>query len=110
MRTICRYAVWLISGFASAPQAEGTNLAVTCRSGMILQVESRPGLHGDREPFAFHFGGRRVEVLQIADRWLSEECSYFKVNTNEDSVCILRYTPASFDWELTMYQASDPRR
>lgn len=88
----------------------GTKQASTCRIGMILQVESRAGLHGDREPFAFRFGGRRVEVLHIADRWISDECSYFKVHTSDDSVCILRFTPASLDWELTMYQASDPHR
>ncbi|HYC42388.1 MAG TPA: hypothetical protein VEB70_05325 [Noviherbaspirillum sp.] len=73
---------------------------------MILQVESRPGMHGGREPVAFHLGGRRVGVLQVIDRWLSEDCSYFKVEADDSSTCILRHFHAKHEWELTLYQSS----
>lgn len=77
---------------------------------MHLQVEARTDLHGEREPVAFRLGSRHVKVMQIADRWISEDCSYFKVLTGDASTYILRYIPASLAWELTMYQAPDPFR
>ena len=72
---------------------------------MILQVESRPGLYGETEPVAFHLGGRRLRVLHIVDRWLSEDCSYFKVEAEDASSCILRRRHALGEWELTLYQS-----
>jgi hypothetical protein len=72
---------------------------------MILHVESHPAPLGDREPVAFHLGARRVGVVQILDRWLSEDCSYFKVEADDSSICILRHFHARHEWELSLYQA-----
>ena len=72
---------------------------------MIVQVESRTGAHGDREPAAFLLGTKRIAVLQILDRWLSEESSYFKVDAEDGSTCILLYVRARQEWELTLYRS-----
>ncbi|WP_420476278.1 hypothetical protein [Noviherbaspirillum sp. ST9] len=72
---------------------------------MILDVETLPGPHGDREPVAFLLGARRVVVVNILDRWLSADCSYFKVEADESSIFILRHFHATREWELTLYQA-----
>jgi len=72
---------------------------------MILNVESRSGLHGDTEPVAFMLGGLRIEILQIVDRWISEQHSYFKVDASDSGMYILRYTPQHRLWELTLFQA-----
>jgi hypothetical protein len=74
---------------------------------MILHVECLPGLYGEMEPLAFHLGEQRIEVLHIADRWLSEDSSYFKINAADASTYILRHVHARQEWELTLYQAPD---
>lgn len=72
---------------------------------MELQVESAPGLHGDIEPRAFMLGARRVEVLDILDRWLALEYSYFKVSASDGAIYILRFAGASHGWQMTLYKA-----
>ena len=76
---------------------------------MILHVESRLGPYGDIEPVAFSLGGQRLGVLHIVDRWLSADCSYFKVEAEDTSICILRLIHAQQEWELTLYQAPQTR-
>lgn len=70
---------------------------------MLLQVESRPGLHGDVEPVAFLLGSKRIEVLQILDRWIGSDHSYFKVDASDGGLYILRLSGGQ--WELTLFQA-----
>jgi hypothetical protein len=72
---------------------------------MILQVESSADLHGDIEPQAFTLGSRRLEVLQIIDRWLSTGYGYFKLQASDDGIYILRHDALSHTWELTLFQA-----
>lgn len=72
---------------------------------MELQVESIPGPYGDLEPRAFMLGARRIEVIDILDRWLALEYSYFKVAASDGATYILQYTSASRDWQMTLYKA-----
>ena len=72
---------------------------------MILQVESLSGQFGDPEPCAFMLGDTRIEVLEITDRWIAEQHSYYKVQASDSATYILRYTPQRREWELTLYQA-----
>lgn len=74
---------------------------------MELQVESTPGLHGDIEPRAFMLGALRIEVIDILDRWLALEYNYFKVAASDGATYILRYTGASREWQMTLYNAPD---
>ncbi len=76
---------------------------------MILQVDTRPGLHGEREPCAFMLGGRRVETLQIVDRWLAERHSYFKIASSDGDIYILRRDSPLDRWELTLFEAAARR-
>jgi hypothetical protein len=72
---------------------------------MILQVESCAGLHGDLEPLAFLLGGQRIDVVEIVDRWIGAEHSYFRVAASDHCMYILRYTLPLRQWELTLFQA-----
>jgi hypothetical protein len=72
---------------------------------MNLKVESSTGLHGDVEPRAFLLGTRRIEVVQIIDRWLASDYGYFKVQAGDGSIYILRHDDLSDEWELNMFQA-----
>lgn len=72
---------------------------------MLLHVESCAGLYGDMEPLAFLLGDQRIEVLQIVDRWIARDHSYFKIEASDRGLYILRFTPAERQWELTLFQA-----
>jgi hypothetical protein len=73
---------------------------------VFLEVESRPGVHGDIEPVAFLLGNNRIAVSQIIDRWIARDHSYFKVEASDQGLYILRFTPLVEQWELTLFQAS----
>jgi hypothetical protein len=72
---------------------------------MILRVECHPGHVGEQEPQAFFLGDRRIEISTIADRWLSQEYSYFKVQANDHASYILRRDKRTEKWELTLFQS-----
>jgi hypothetical protein len=72
---------------------------------MDLHVESRPGLQGDLEPTAFELGGKLIKVVQIIDRWIASDHSYFKIEAEDSGIYILRFTPEEKHWELTLFQA-----
>lgn len=61
------------------------------------------------EPLAFMLGGLRIEVLQITDRWIAEDHSYFRLDASDHSMYILRYTPRFREWELTLFHANVTR-
>lgn len=73
---------------------------------MDLHVESRPGPDSDPEPVAFALGGRLIQVVQVIDRWIASDHSYFKVEAEDSGIYILRFTPAEKHWEMTLFQAS----
>lgn len=72
---------------------------------MEIRVECHAGHRGDEEPRAFHLGERRIGVMTILDRWLDPQHRYFKVQTYDGTVYILRHDERSGRWELTSFSA-----
>lgn len=72
---------------------------------MQLRVECYAGHRGDEEPRTFRLGERRLEVLEIVDRWIAPEHRYFKVKANDEGTYILRYDEPSDRWDLTLFRA-----
>ena len=72
---------------------------------MNLQVETRQGMHGEREPVAFMLGERRIEVIQVIDRWLAADHSYFKITGSDQATYILQYLLATREWDMTLFHA-----
>ncbi|WP_019140484.1 hypothetical protein [Noviherbaspirillum massiliense] len=72
---------------------------------MNLSVESGTGLHGDIEPRSFLLGGRRFSVLEICDRWIARDHSYFKIRADDGATYILRHDELNLEWQLTLYRA-----
>jgi hypothetical protein len=72
---------------------------------MKLKVECYAGYRGEEEPVTFLLGERRIEVIQIVDRWLSPEHRYFKVQADDGGTYILRHDEPSGRWDLTLFQA-----
>lgn len=82
-------------------------LAALCDEGdfMFLTVDTAATLQGDEEPVAFLLGSRRVCVLEVLDRWLSTEQSYYKILADDGALYILRREMATGDWEMTLFRA-----
>ena len=70
---------------------------------MQIRVQCYAGHRGEEEPRAFVLGDRRLEVVEIIDRWLAPDHRYFKVQADDDNVYILRHDEAADEWEMTSF-------
>ena len=68
-------------------------------ANMDIRVECNPGLAGTAEPAAIWFGSRRVEVIEVLDRWYGTDHRWWKVQTAEGQY-VLRLETNSSTWEL----------
>lgn len=70
---------------------------------MAIRVECHRGFSGTEEPRAFRLGKRRLEVVELLDRWLSLDHRYFKVKADDGDVYILRHDEDTGEWTLGAY-------
>ncbi len=68
-----------------------------------LHVECYAGYRADEAPRALRLGERRVEVLEVVDRWLAPDHRYFKLRGDDGAVYILRHDERTQTWELTVF-------
>ncbi len=73
---------------------------------MKIRVESYDGYRAAEKPRRFHIGGKRIEIVEILDRWYGEDHDYFKVRADDGGVYVLRYGRCEDNWELTQYSAA----
>jgi hypothetical protein len=71
----------------------------------ITVVASRSE-QGIPEPSAFYLGERRIDVVEVLDRWLGTDHGYFKLLT-ADGIYILRHDDEENLWALTLYKRSE---
>jgi len=71
---------------------------------MAFRVECYAGHRGAESPRALIIGERRVDALEILDRWLAPDHRYFKVKGSDGDIYIIRHDAAADRWELTMFQ------
>lgn len=69
-----------------------------------LKVECYAGYKADETPLVLQLGERRVAVLEVVDRWLAPDHSYFKVRGDDGAVYIVRHDLENDHWELTVYE------
>jgi hypothetical protein len=74
---------------------------------MAIRVESHAGYRGEQEPRAFWLGERRLEVLEIVDRWIGPEQRWFKARADDGDLYILRYEEMPDAWEMAAFTRSD---
>jgi hypothetical protein len=74
---------------------------------MKIRVECHAGYRAAEEPRVFWLGERRIEVVEIADRWLDPRHRYFKVRADDGREYVLRHDVASDDWELAALVGPD---
>jgi len=56
-------------------------------------------------PQRFFIGARKIEVIDVIDRWLAPDYGYFKVYGDDDGIYILKHDVMADDWELTLYDS-----
>jgi len=76
------------------------------REVMAIRVESYAGYRGEQEPRVFWLGERRLEVLEIVDRWVGPDQRWFKTRTDDGHFYILRYDELPGEWELAAFTRS----
>lgn len=70
---------------------------------MAMRVECYAGYRGEEEPRAFWLGERRLDVVEIVDRWFDPAYRYFKAKASDGDLYILRHDERSGDWTLGAY-------
>jgi hypothetical protein len=68
-----------------------------------VQVECYAGYRGEETPRRFNIGDRRVEVVEVIDRWLGPDHRYFKLKGDDGGQYILRHDEPSDRWELIQF-------
>jgi hypothetical protein len=74
---------------------------------MDVRVECYAGYRGEETPRRFDLQGRRVEVVEVLDRWLGLDHRYFKVRGDDGAVYLLRHDEPADRWELKSLQRDD---
>lgn len=72
-----------------------------------VRVECYAGYRGEESPRRFFIGRRRIEAVDVIDRWLAPEHRYFKVRGGDGDVYLLRHDSETGGWELIMFERTD---
>jgi hypothetical protein len=78
--------------------------AILYHRAMAIRVECYAGYRGDQEPRVFWLGERRLEVLEIVDRWLGPDYRHFRVSASDGDTYILRHDGRDGEWELAAFR------
>jgi hypothetical protein len=70
---------------------------------MGVEVECYAGYRGEQEPRAFRLGERRLEVMEIVDRWMEPDRRWFKCRASDGHSYILRHDEGADAWELAAF-------
>jgi len=67
---------------------------------MNLKVDCYAGYRGEETPRRFEADGRRVEVVEVIDRWSGPDHRFFEVRGDDGMRYVLRHDEAADRWEL----------
>jgi hypothetical protein len=65
-----------------------------------VTVESYAGSEAEEYPLRFYAGGRKIEIMNIARRWLTPGSRCFKVAGDDGWTYVLQYNIAGDTWSL----------
>jgi hypothetical protein len=72
-------------------------------SESTLRVECHSGYRGEENPRRFYLGRRKIEIIELLDRWLAPDHRYFKLRGDDGCLYILRHDISTGDWDLVMF-------
>ncbi|MFP4416151.1 MAG: hypothetical protein ACOC41_04730 [Chitinivibrionales bacterium] len=67
---------------------------------MEIRVETYSGYKADEYPARFWIGARKLDVIDIEDRWYDPSYNYFRVFTDDARRYILRMHTSQNTWEV----------
>ncbi len=70
-----------------------------------MKVECYAGYRGEETPRGFYLGKRRVEVVDVLDRWLDPVHRYFKLRGDDNGIYILRHSTSEDTPEVTLFDS-----
>jgi hypothetical protein len=70
---------------------------------MRIRVLCYEGYKSQETPRAFFLGERRLEVVEVLDRWRGEDHEYFKMTASDGNRYILRRDRMREVWEITLF-------
>lgn len=71
---------------------------------MNIRVSCYAGYRGEETPKRFWLGSRKIELVNILDRWRGPDHRYFKVVGDDRSLYILRHDSVAWKWEITFFR------
>lgn len=71
-----------------------------------IRVECYAGHRAEETPRTLVIGERRVDVVEVLDRWLDPDHRYFKVKGADGDTYIVRHDTHVDEWKLTMFSRS----
>ena len=74
---------------------------------LSIRVECYAGYQGEETPRRFFMGERRIEVVDVVDRWLAPNHRYFKVKGDDGDLYVIRYDTVLNAWELTVFKRGE---
>ena len=74
-----------------------------------VRVSCYAGYRGEESPQRFFLGERKIDVLEIIDRWLAPDHRYFKVRGDDQGIYILRHDVPTDRWLLIMFESGMKR-
>ncbi|HVI75400.1 MAG TPA: hypothetical protein VM683_10505 [Anaeromyxobacteraceae bacterium] len=71
---------------------------------MEVKVDCYAGYRDEETPRRLELDGRRVEVVEVIDRWFGLDHRYFKVRGDDGGIYLLRLDDPEQRWELKMLE------
>jgi len=72
---------------------------------MRIGVDCYSGYRGEETPRRLSLGVRRLEVVDVLDRWLAPDHRYFKVLGDDQGTYIIRHDTRRGIWQLIFFDA-----
>ncbi len=70
-----------------------------------FRVECYAGHKAEESPRRFFIGKREIKAIEIIDRWLDPQHSYFKIRGDDGGIYILRHAQDSDAWVLILFNS-----
>ncbi|BCA53533.1 hypothetical protein W02_06730 [Nitrospira sp. KM1] len=68
----------------------------------IVMVETYPGFKGEDTPRLFTLKGQRLDIIDIVERWDTDQHCYFRIMASDTNRYVLRHHIDEALWELVM--------
>jgi len=68
---------------------------------MSVKVDCYAGYRGEETPRRLEVDGRRVEIVQVIDRWYEPDLRFFRVRGDDGLIYLLRHGDSTDCWELS---------